>query len=176
MTLDYNNQGWLSRDHMGSEYEMGDFLYGLVRMAKPKLVVETGCYFGDTTAKIALALFHNEPRHEPRDYARLIACDSDPEKAAFVTAMLRNFPVEVRNCKSEEVPEIEQADLLFSDSGTLLEECHGLRFAEFERAKPGCLWVVHDAHNSKVIGDFVRAHGGMVFPYSRGFGLLLKPL
>ena len=37
---------WEVHDGTASEIEMTDFLYGLVRMLKPKLIVETGTYRG----------------------------------------------------------------------------------------------------------------------------------
>jgi hypothetical protein len=159
--------GYTSRDHMGSEYEMGDFLYGLVRMGKPELVAETGCYFGDTSLKIAQALLHNAK-------GELVTCDPDIDKANFVTGMLKCFPVRVVCCASKDMGAVELAGILFSDSGNDPDDIH-LRFEEYERAKQGCLWVVHDAILYPEIGQFVRDHGGTVFPYSRGFGLVLKP-
>lgn len=158
--------GYSSRDHMGSEYEMGDFLYGLVRMVKPELVVETGCYFGDSSLKIAQALLHNGT-------GELITCDTDHSKADFVRGMLKCFPATVCHLASHQIGRLEEADMVFSDSGKDESEIP-LRFDEYERCKPGCLWVVHDATFYPEVRKFVLDHGGMVFPYSRGFGIILK--
>lgn len=46
-------------DEMASEHEVYDFLYGLVRLLKPKVILETGCYKGGATAAMAKAVAEN---------------------------------------------------------------------------------------------------------------------
>jgi predicted O-methyltransferase YrrM len=157
---------WVSRDHMGSEYEVGELLYGIIRLAKPELVVETGCYYGDTSAKIAQALCHNQK-------GWLVTCDIEEAKVNFTASMLVNFPVKTMVSKSLDMPQLKEADVVFSDSGCTPPDIP-TRFREFELCKPGCLWVVHDATNYEEIGDFVKTHRGVILPYGRGVGIVNK--
>jgi len=46
-----------------SEVEMGELLYGLIRMLKPDLVVETGTYKGGATRYMARACKENDSGH-----------------------------------------------------------------------------------------------------------------
>ena len=40
---------WSARDVQSSEDEVNEFIGALMRLIKPGLVVETGCYLGDGT-------------------------------------------------------------------------------------------------------------------------------
>lgn len=64
---------WSTRDEQSSEDEVNGFLYSLIRLIKPKFVVETGCYLGDGTLEIARALKDN-------GRGRLISCDTVQER------------------------------------------------------------------------------------------------
>lgn len=46
-------------DHMSAEREVFEFLHGLARIVKPKLVLETGTWFGYSTLYLAHALKEN---------------------------------------------------------------------------------------------------------------------
>ncbi len=59
---------WTTRDEQGAETETSEFIHGLIRLIKPAVVVETGCYLGDTTIAIAKALKEN-------DHGKLYSCD-----------------------------------------------------------------------------------------------------
>ena len=59
---------WEAESSDGAEKEVGEFIYGLIRLIKPKVVVETGCYKGDTTLAIERALQDNK-------YGELYSCD-----------------------------------------------------------------------------------------------------
>jgi hypothetical protein len=61
---------WSARDEQGSEQEVSEFMYGLIRLLKPAVVVETGSYLGDTTIAIAKALKEN-------NHGKLYSCDID---------------------------------------------------------------------------------------------------
>src|ERR1044071_5258126 len=83
---------WVARDSTASEIELGDFLYGLVRLIKPKTVLETGCYLGDTSVRIAQALKKN-------GYGMLMTCDIEPDRVARTKYRLSGFPGEVFCCR-----------------------------------------------------------------------------
>lgn len=63
---------WSAESTDGAEKEVGEFIYALIRLLKPKVVVETGCYRGDTTVMIEKALKDNK-------YGELHSCDIDEE-------------------------------------------------------------------------------------------------
>jgi predicted O-methyltransferase YrrM len=76
-----NDELWTSRDEQSSEDEVAEFLHGLVRLIKPALIVETGCYLGDATLAMARALQKN-------NYGILKSCDIDTERVAQVNARI----------------------------------------------------------------------------------------
>jgi predicted O-methyltransferase YrrM len=104
---------WRAADSMASEIEVSDFMYSLIRLLKPALVVETGCYTGVTTLRMARALKSNR-------YGRMETCDI---RADFVAAMnhaaqRRSLPL-AAFCMSgvELIGRFDTIDLAFIDSG-----------------------------------------------------------
>lgn len=83
---------WTSHDVNASEYELGDFMYGLVRLVKPGMVLETGCYMGDTTIEIARALRVNDPTGQR---GLLNTCDTDLAMVEHTRERVREYPVNV---------------------------------------------------------------------------------
>lgn len=57
-----DNEGriWTAMDEMATEHEVGDFLYGLIRMAKPLHAIETGTYRWSATIQMIRALRMNK--------------------------------------------------------------------------------------------------------------------
>ena len=155
--------GWISRDHMATEMELGDVLYGLIRMCKPDLVVETGTYKGDTTKRLVEAVLINQK-------GRVVTCDTEIHPVPLYSD---GVTLQFKHCSSLELPELREADLVFSDSG-YSEEDMFLRAAEYRLCKTGCIFVAHDAYTFPGMGVFIRSNGGIVFPFSRGFGIMIK--
>jgi predicted O-methyltransferase YrrM len=153
---------WVARDDMASEQEMGDFLCGLVRMLKPNLVVETGCYMGDSTVRMEEAIDRNQ-------CGVLVACDVDAGHVAEVNGKLLMHRARCELSKGVDLPDLADADLVFSDSGD-----SDTRIAEYNRCKSGCVFVVHDTQWA-ALAEFVRKQGGIVFSAGRGFGVIQKP-
>jgi len=60
---DREGKGYLMADDGGVEAEVGEFLYGLVRILKPKAVLNTGTYSGISDMYIAEALRENGYGH-----------------------------------------------------------------------------------------------------------------
>ena len=156
---------WTEIDDVAAEAEMGEFLYGFVQMLKPDLVVETGTYKGHSSFLIFEALLANES-------GKLISCDIEEYPRIFQTS---DKCVEFRICSSLDLPELKEADFVFSDSD------QNLRQKEYKLVKPGCVFVVHDTArsyttntNQQWLGDWVRAEGGLTFNAGRGFGILIK--
>jgi predicted O-methyltransferase YrrM len=104
---------WSAPDCMSSECEVTEFLYALVRLLKPAIVVETGCFLGATSVAIGRALKIN--RH-----GRLLTCDLDAALVAQVRKVVSGLglAVEVRHCASMTlIAKVPQVDLAFVDSG-----------------------------------------------------------
>lgn len=141
---------WKARDGEASEEEVGDFLYGLVRLVQPECVVETGCYLGDTSLRIAQALKAN-------GHGWLHTCDIDAERVQSVSQRLEHYPATVYVAPGEEVvTDTPGAQLAFIDSG-------GNRDREMELLPEGCLVVLHDARWFK--------NPALFFPTPRGISL-----
>ena len=168
----YPDRKWEIWDGTSSEMAMAELLYSLVRMLKPKLVVETGCYTGHSTYYLAMAVKKN-------DYGRVISIDIELDCINKARERCAGFEdvCEIRHgnvCGG--LPELEAADFIFSDSG------YEMRFKEMERAKAGAVVVVHDTDMSYdgrykpgALGDKVNELGGLCFHAGRGFGVIVKP-
>lgn len=162
---------WEIIDETASEVELHGLLYALVKMLKPNLVVETGCYRGDATAALGRAVCENQK-------GRVITCDTVAENVLITRARVKNMSVDVRHCSSldaERFPELATADFLFSDSD------YKFRAGEIGRAKKGCVILVHDtniSYDSTIppLKGLVEDIGGINFDTYRGFGLLRKKI
>src|SRR5262250_1709412 len=78
---------WTASDVWASEDEVYDFLYGLVRLFKPKVILETGTYKGGAAKAMALAAKENGIGH-------VISCDIDAALCELVNT----------ECASEQLP------------------------------------------------------------------------
>lgn len=68
-------------DGMGTEVEVLEFLYGLVRLLKPEIVVETGSWKGFGTVHLAQACKDNE-------FGKVYTCETNPFIAAQANGLL----------------------------------------------------------------------------------------
>jgi len=145
---------WKSRDLQGSEIEVGECLAGIIRLTKPKVVVETGCYMGDSTIAMAKALKKNK-------FGKLYSCDTNAKLASKVRARIKLLDLskyaEVFVMSGddliEKVNEIARIDFAFIDSS---DEC-AIREYEIELLVkylfPRKMFAVHDT---------APQHAGMV--------------
>lgn len=159
-------QLWDIVDETASELELHDLLYSLVRMLKPNIAVETGCYKGYATVAMGKAICENKK-------GRLVSCDIDKECVAETRQKVKNLPVVVNHCSSLELPQLSEADFIFSDSD------YAVRSTEIGRAKRGAIILVHDtriSYNSAIppLEGLVETLGGICFETYRGFGLLKR--
>lgn len=160
---------WTEIDATASEKEMQDLLYGLVRMLKPDLIVETGCYTGHVTQALGRACLANGS-------GKVVACDTDERMVNAAREGCQDLPVRVHHAKSLDLPELSQADLIFSDSD------YQTRPPEIAAAKAGAVIVVHDTAREShrydptapYLGDVVKQFGGLLFDAGRGFGIIVK--
>lgn len=89
---------WSAYSTDGAEIEVGEFIYGLIRLIKPKIIVETGCYFGDTTEQIVKALKDNK-------FGKLYTCD-------IVDKCLEETEKKVGKSKYVEIKKMAGIDLI----------------------------------------------------------------
>lgn len=152
--------GW-RESYSATEVEMCDLLYGLVRFIKPKLIVETGSHLGHGTVALALATRDN-------GCGRIVTCEVKADAVETARARLKDFPnVDLRVQDSTELPELQDADFVFSDSSW------GDRVTEYELVKPGCIFVVHDSYEYSV-ERLVTKNSGLLLSFGRGCGIILK--
>jgi predicted O-methyltransferase YrrM len=156
---DYREGLWSAPDEMATEYETCDFLFGLVRLCKPRVVIETGCYHGYATAAIGAALKLN-------GHGRLATCDIDPSFVKLVTTEMNTMdvPVSVFGVTGLKLcQDTENVDLAFLDSsGDRAAEAAALHMA------PNGFVVVHDAaRRYKMPLEWTHIY----FPTPRGLSL-----
>jgi tRNA A58 N-methylase Trm61 len=123
----------------GVECEVGEFLYGLVRMMKPELILETGTHRGIGAAYLGEALRAN-------DHGKLITLEFI-EELWRISALLINqlgldhfvTPIlaDVTTYNLE-----ESVDILFLDTEPNLRFAELIRF--WDKLKPGGIVIIHD--------------------------------
>ena len=125
---------WTAADEMASEHETGDFLHGLIRLLKPSLVLETGCYNGDTSRRIGEAL-------EANGRGELHTCDTDARRVENAMIRTHRLPVTVHCMAGIDLcRQFAEADMVFLDSsGDRVEEARAVRLS------PCGIVVLHDA-------------------------------
>lgn len=153
-------------DEMSAEYEVQDFLYGFIRLAKPVVVVETGSYHGHTARRMAEALAENGK-------GKLWTCDTEVGNVGRTFMRLASLPATVKwGTGVELIKSIDTPiDLVFLDSGDRVAEAKELIH---RMARPG--WVIlHDTlrHHREEIWEIkgVTNWGHLELPYGRGLTL-----
>ena len=153
-----NIQNELSNDQYkmfntgGVECEVGEFLYALVRLIKPKKVLETGTHFGISSTYIALALSHND------NDSNLVTIDPiyyDEAKKIHDKMELKKYITQIE-LHAEKFKTDEQFDLILLDSEPIL------RFQEFDtffkNLSPGGIIIIHDLHPHLSYNSFNPDH------------------
>jgi predicted O-methyltransferase YrrM len=166
-------QRWSMIDGNTAEVETLEFLYSLVRLLKPNLVVETGTWHGHSAVAMGKALRQN-------GFGRIISFEVDPEISAVAERKVEDeglLPyVEIRNESSLSAVIPDKIDILLLDSEL------PIRGAEFEyfraRLRHESIVIFHD---TSTIHGTVRADvnkfiaqgtlKGMVFPTPRGLAI-----
>lgn len=133
-TIDSRPGTWKAQDAWASEMETGHFMYGLVRLLKPQVVIETGCHTGQTSREICSALVVNRTGF-------LYTCDTNPDMVRDAINHTAGQPILVSNVTGEELcRNTPSVDLAFIDSsGDRVAECMALQLS------PIGIVVLHDA-------------------------------
>lgn len=166
-----NGMRWTAPDAMASEYEAADFLYGLIRLLKPKLCIETGCYKGNATLAIGKALLLNGS-------GILQSCDTDQAHVLTVmTECQQNYyPVTLRQCTGVELikaldgpPNPQKIDFAFLDSsGDRVEEAQALNISD------NAIIALHDARRPEFWHLKDLGWQSVFMPTPRGMALFQK--
>ena len=139
---------------------MGEFLYGLVRILKPKIIFESGCYLGYVSKALGLAALDNS-------YGHVFTCDTDGSKISEVKIRTEGLPVTAYHKPALECSELLECDLLFCDSS------YESRKVELAKLKEGAFAVVHDtAQEASLQEDIELFKKFMHFSTPRGFSIL----
>jgi predicted O-methyltransferase YrrM len=163
---------WSAPDGIAAETAVSDFLGALVHLLKPRFVVETGTYLGDTACSIGTAL-----KLEGR--GRLVTLEINPGFADTARIKCADLPVTVLTMNSlDYVPE-ESVDLLFLDSA-YTARTKEIRFYKVF-CSPACVIVSHDT----VVDSFRKDLDSLAekfivqpwvyFPVPRGLGITRFP-
>lgn len=123
----------------GVECEVGEFLYSLVQIMKPKEILETGTYYGISSTYMGLALKEN-------GFGRITTLDLTyhPEAKKIHLDLGLNSIINQIEINSLTFEPDTQYSLILLDT----EPC--IRFSEFKKffdfLSPGGLIVIHDLH------------------------------
>lgn len=138
------------------EVEVGTFLYGLVQLLKPNLVLETGTYKGGAASYIAESLKDN-------GYGKLDTVEFDfthvqEARNRIGRLGLDNFVnfVQLESLKFEPRIEPEQYDLMWLDTEMNLRFHELVKF--FKYLKPGGYAFIHDMPDTLCIGNVNPDH------------------
>ena len=168
---------WTTRDEQSSEDETNEFLGALIRLIKPKFIVETGCYLGDGTLAMARALKWN-------GVGRILTCDTIQERVDEVNAKLQAeglYPDIAAAIKCEGINLIKQCgaviDFAFIDSSPD-GKVRGAEIQELIKyLKPLKMFALHDtAPQHQTINAVANSVGlpKVYFNTPRGLTLFMK--
>lgn len=143
----------------GVESEVGEFLYGLVRVIKPDNILETGTHKGIASSYMALALKENNKGHldtiefDPQHY--------EEDHHMWNSLSISNY-ITLYDMKSENFTTDKIYDLV------LLDTEPDIRFEEFiqfyNSVKQGGIIIIHDLHPHLGLSN-ITAHGMEHFPF-----------
>lgn len=159
---DSEDKGYLMFDDGGVEVEVGEFLYGLVKLLKPVHILETGTYTGVSSMYMAKALNENNIGSlltlEVENTHKLRA-----ERLWNSVGVAQNVDCQLQ-ASLDFQPPAYQYDLLFLDSEPMYRFAELVKF--FPYLKEGGYAGIHDLPNSLCQGNFNPDHPEMKsYPY-----------
>jgi hypothetical protein len=169
--------GWSAWNDMSPELEFCDFAGALMRLLKPKLIIETGVGQGFTTRRLAMHLTEGQ---------RLIAFEDDTD----IRSQLKRLPFFASpNCSLGAQPSPTDDDFSHADF-TVLDSEVPTRLEELDHwsdaARPGAVLLVHDTgngHQPETVHHLIRTRieeqeiDGVFLQNPRGgfLGIKLQP-
>ena len=127
--------------------EVGDLLYALVRMTKPKVCIETGTHIGDSAERIGRALQANGTGY-------LLTCDVNDVWVNSASERLRDLPVRVIKAAGRDIianrtdtpsTNRDPFEFVFIDSGEEKERIEELMMLDESNVAPLGIVAWHDA-------------------------------
>lgn len=139
------NQYYSMYNTGGIELETGEFLYSLVRITKPKLIVETGTHIGISSLYMASGLAENE--FNGVFDTKLITCEIFKELIIVAQKLWKDNGVDkfisIYEGYSLELDiQKEKIDILFLDSEPQYRYDELLKF--YNQVRPGGFIIIHD--------------------------------
>ena len=159
-------QPWVVATYaINSEIELVDFLYCFVRLLKPMVVLETGCFMGFMSYALGRAVKDN-------GFGQVVTCDNDLEKVALTENRVKGLPVTVMGTSALS-PEMDEwyakADFAFLDAD------EDTRPESFKRLRSGCVAVCHDTRQEPWAELIPQKSDRIVFDETqKGFTLFRK--
>jgi len=161
---------WSMLDGYTAEVEVLDFLYALVRLVKPKVLLQTGTWLGWSACAIGAALRDN-------GFGRLTTLEISPDAHAEAVKNIHAYGVEnfvnpLLQSSMEHVPDSAIEFAIF-DSELDLRESEFRRFRQ--SLAEGAIVAFHDtAPHFQIVGDAIKSLSsegtliGLDFPTPRG--------
>lgn len=146
-------------ESVSTDIDQIGFLYALVRMLKPELVMESGCHIGLATYALGVAVRDN-------GLGRVVTCDINDSFCAITKQRVADLPVTIHSRQALDLKELEQCDLLYSDSSNVSRQL------EIKRVKKDCIVVVDDTFDPQLAG--IQSLGGVTFQTPRGVTVFRK--
>lgn len=154
----------------GVEVEVGEFLYGLVRMMKPSHILETGTHHGISAAYMAQALKDNYeqtakdvPASMGLTTIEFLQPNFEIAKALFEKMGLAGFVKQVFGDVAKYYPENpdQTFDIIFLDTEPQTRFAELIKF--FPALKPGGIVMIHDLHPH--MHQIPNEEHGFAWPY-----------
>jgi predicted O-methyltransferase YrrM len=155
------------------EAETGALLYGLVRVHKPRVCIETGTFIGESAYWIGKALQDNK-------FGTLISCDTETEHMEEARQRVKDLPVEIRRQDGRELLlNSGTMDFVFLDGGDPGVRDHQLEVLGDHNISPGGLLVWHDAvvWCQSMYNAFAPTHDWphLILPTTVGLAIFQRP-
>jgi len=159
--LDSNKLGFTSFNDAGIETETGEFLYSMVRLLKPRRVLETGTHWGVGAAYMGSALKENKEGH-------LDTVEFLPEIYQKAKERMERLGLsEWVTCHFGDVALFEPKDTLYKL--ILLDTEPQTRFAElikfYDHLEEGGFVFIHDLHRH--MHQIPNEDHGFAWPYGK---------
>jgi predicted O-methyltransferase YrrM len=157
--------GYTSFNDAGVECEVGEFLYGMVRILQPERVLETGTHHGIGASYLASGLRDNGKGH--LDTIEFNKENYDIAVKRFASLGIQNR-ISARLMKAEDFNPIQangdcQYDLILLDTEPNLRFNELLKF--YRNLSHGGYVFIHDLHRH--LGQHDNAEHGFGFPFGR---------
>lgn len=158
-----------STAEINSESEVLAFLYGLVLLLKPKVIVETGSYAGFAARAMAAAVSAN-------GIGMVHTFDTDPAAFSATQTLLQQTALRLGSWEAYQLPALSRMDLLTTCDFLFSDSSYESRMQEIRLIKPGAVGVLHDTGMEEHLDTAIRSlYPGSVFiPTPRGLTIFQK--